>query len=96
MTTDPYGDAGSATFGPGDTLALEWRWQRHRGSRVEPDRTAVLPDGLLPGEWLPPDAPLPLPVTPWACRPPKSPQGSPPCMPPKAALRCIPSPPVSA
>ncbi len=42
----------TVTHSPRHTIALDWRWQGGRRSAPTPSLDQILPDGLLPAEWL--------------------------------------------
>ena len=55
----------SVTHAPKHTLSLSWRWQGGRRSSPPPPLADVIPDGLLPEDWLgtellPRDVPMPV------------------------------------
>jgi superfamily II DNA or RNA helicase len=43
----------SVVFRAGHETELSWRWGRSRGGATPPDLGDVLPDGILPAEWMP-------------------------------------------
>ncbi|RUR01991.1 DEAD/DEAH box helicase [Labedella endophytica] len=43
----------TVAYGSGHETELSWRWRRPRGGAPFPDLGELLPDGLLPAEWLP-------------------------------------------
>jgi len=61
----------TVTHSPRHTIALVWRWQGSRRSGPPPPLNELLPEGLLPAEWLGPDSvstellprTIPLPAT---------------------------------
>ncbi|MGI8589603.1 MAG: DEAD/DEAH box helicase [Nakamurella sp.] len=46
----------TVTHSPRHTIALAWRWQTSRRSGPPPPLDELLPEGLLPAEWLGPDS----------------------------------------